>query len=112
MESGMDDPGPPLASAVSNKGTSATALTVIWEPPHFVLAQPALSPTGLIAVTLPLVIILVGMNLVPSCAFLDGQQYRPPTGREPERLLRPPLWDYRPQGRGCLPSLGRRPPRR
>jgi len=65
-----------LAIAVTQAGA---APTVSWAPPQLVLAQPALSSTGLLAVTLPLIIILVGMNLVPSCAFLDGQQYRPPT---------------------------------
>jgi benzoate membrane transport protein len=76
---------PPMGLAAIG-GSLAVAVTqasvtpaITWQPPHFVLAQPVLSSTGLLAVTLPLIVILVGMNLVPSCAFLDGQQYRPPT---------------------------------
>ena len=76
---------PPMALAAISGGLAAAssygtgAPVVSWEPPQFVLAQPSLSLTGLVAVTLPLIIILIGMNLVPSCAFLDGQRYRPPT---------------------------------
>jgi len=71
-----------MSGALAIAATGATSVpAVVWEPPHLVLARPGLSLASLLAVTPPLIIILVGMNLAPSCAFLDGQQYRPPTRR-------------------------------
>jgi benzoate membrane transport protein len=50
-----------------------------WEPPQIVLASPTVSVAGILAVTVPLVIVLLGANLAPVCAFLRGEGYAPPT---------------------------------
>jgi benzoate membrane transport protein len=76
---------PPMGLAVAGGGV-AIALTrtlpaqaLGWVPPHPVFVSPELSASALLAVTLPLVLILLGTNLIPACAFLSSQQYRPPT---------------------------------
>jgi benzoate membrane transport protein len=75
---------PPMGGAVvAGLGVAALAGHVhldalYWSPPHVAPVWPAINPANLLALSVPLVVVSLGVGGVQGIAILESQGYRPP----------------------------------
>jgi benzoate membrane transport protein len=75
---------PPIGGAVAAGVATAVLAGQVnlaglrWDPPVIEPVWPAFSPTGVIALALPLVVMSIAIGNVQSIGFLVSQGYRPP----------------------------------
>ena len=75
---------PPVGFAVASGGIAVVAMqrvgsgVVTWELPSFAVAEMAFSAPAIVAVSLPMVVLAMGLGNVQGLGFLLGQGYKVP----------------------------------
>ena len=79
-----NSPVPPVGFAVASGGIAVVAMqrvgsgVVTWELPSFAVAEMAFSAPAIVAVSLPMVVLAMGLGNVQGLGFLLGQGYKVP----------------------------------
>jgi benzoate membrane transport protein len=75
---------PPVAGAVLIGAVAAVVLgqthstPVSWEAPELMLVRPSLDPGSIVALSLPLVVLVIGTGTVQGMGVMRGQGFQPP----------------------------------